>query len=586
MDRDLLCGGGIAPQLASAPNQRLLKLALVLIAIALATATAASAQTYNYPESSPVSGGGTLNWTLSEQMGYCGSEYQDVTDTFENFSYTPATGSATGLSGSIYYLYGCDAGWGNVQGGWDGPGGGDNELDLTYTYCTVDFDAYIGGGGNASLDCPALDTSTFVPAYKVTSILYSPPGNQSSQSYTSATTNGTTSSVANSFSSEASYSFSGGAFLDGLFGAGGGASFSYKNSFGNTDSYTQQWVDASGVTTVANTSSLYNPPPISGGPPADAMDPYLDTFEVWLNPYVSVESYGTTNPVPVSYNVYSNPITLDGETAHLADVLPIVAWTMLSVPGIEESTLNPEGSSAASSIPVGYLVPQPVPQENGPNVYLPGMGAICANNAAYTETLQDNNNGISNPGICTQGNQCGCAPSDFAGIEALDPLLGYNSTTYRASPGNGTVSPLAYDNSGASVCGENQPAGYTIPSGSDCRYVIVPSSGTNIPIPMPLGPGQKFSQTESDTYNSTLSTNTSNSYSVGLFSQVGFFGATLKKSDTFSWTDSESSGTSTGNSNSLNVTLYTTNPDCSESVSLYEDTLFHTYAFQVPEDCN
>jgi hypothetical protein len=60
-----------------------------------AVATACSAQTYyNYPESSPVSGGGTLNYTLQVQMGYCGGLQTDA-DVFENFSYTPSGGTNT-----------------------------------------------------------------------------------------------------------------------------------------------------------------------------------------------------------------------------------------------------------------------------------------------------------------------------------------------------------------------------------------------------------------------------------------------------------------------------------------------------------
>jgi hypothetical protein len=116
-----------------------------------AVATACSAQTYNYPESSPVSGGGTLNWTLQQQMGYCGSVYQDVDDTFENFSYTPSGGTATNLSGAIDYVYPCDSGYYNINGGWDyesndySDDNWSNELDFPYVNCTIAFDAYVGG---------------------------------------------------------------------------------------------------------------------------------------------------------------------------------------------------------------------------------------------------------------------------------------------------------------------------------------------------------------------------------------------------------------------------------------------------------
>ena len=581
MDRDLLCGGGIAPQLASAPNQRLLKLALVLIAFALATATAASAQTYNYPESSPVSGGGTLNWTLSEQMGYCGSEYQDVTDTFENFSYTPATGSATGLSGSIYYLYGCDAGWGNVQGGWDGPGGGDNELDLTYTYCTVAFDAYIGGGGNASLDCPPLSNSTFDPAYKVASILYSPPGNKSSQGYATATTNGATTTVGSSFTYGEQFTFTHG--VPDVYSVGGSVGYSVSN--GNSSAYTQTFTNTTSIASSDNSNYTdYNPTQ------SNALNANLDTFEIWLNPQVTTATAGST---PVNYTVNSIPITLNNESIQYADILGIPAIAMEAQPASAPGTnpLDPAGTANVSGVLYTYLVPQALAQENGSNVYQPGLGAVCANQTLYQETLTANWGGNPNPGICNQSNQCGCQPSDFAAIEKLDPLLNYNATTYTASPGNGTGTPLAEDalattsgpGSGESVCGYDQPAGYTIPNGSNCRYVTVPiTTGEMSPFILPLDGDEVTGKSQQDTTNSTFTTTEGNSYSVGLALQEGPASNNLREQFTWTWTDMEGIGTSVGGSNTMSLTLNTSTAGCVENVSLYEDTLFHTYAFQIP----
>jgi len=68
----------------SSPSAARLGRFLLGILFLLAAATVVSAQTYNYPESTSVSGGGTLNWTLQQQMGYCGSVYQDVTDTWQS----------------------------------------------------------------------------------------------------------------------------------------------------------------------------------------------------------------------------------------------------------------------------------------------------------------------------------------------------------------------------------------------------------------------------------------------------------------------------------------------------------------------
>jgi len=56
----------------------------------------------------------------------------------------------------------------------------------------------------------------------------------------------------------------------------------------------------------------------------------------------------------------------------------------------------------------------------------------------------------------------------------------------------------------------------------------------------------------------------------------------LKTSDTWTWTDSESIGNSTTQGNTMTVTLKTTTAGCEENVNIYEDTLYHTFAFQVP----
>lgn len=56
----------------------------------------------------------------------------------------------------------------------------------------------------------------------------------------------------------------------------------------------------------------------------------------------------------------------------------------------------------------------------------------------------------------------------------------------------------------------------------------------------------------------------------------------MKTQDLFTWTDSEGIGTSTGGSNTINTTLGANSSNCSEYVSLYEDTIYHTFVYQVP----
>ncbi|MGB6858552.1 MAG: hypothetical protein WBE03_16905, partial [Terracidiphilus sp.] len=213
------------------------------------------------------------------------------------------------------------------------------------------------------------------------------------------------------------------------------------------------------------------------------------------------------------------------------------------------------------------------------------LGAICANNALYQQQLAAMQAGNNNAQICTQANQCGCTPADFATIMETNPLLGYNSSTYTANPPSGTETPLAYDASGESVCGVDQPAGYQIPSGSDCRYVIVPQAGTNVPIELPLNGAQSETYTQSDSTTKSLTTTANQSYNVGFSYTAGPLVANLKNQYTGTWTDSEGIGTSTGGTSTMSVTLNTSTANCQENNDLYEDTIYHTYVLTSPNSC-
>jgi hypothetical protein len=220
----------------------------------------------------------------------------------------------------------------------------------------------------------------------------------------------------------------------------------------------------------------------------------------------------------------------------------------------------------SGTVALGVLVPQAIGSPvGGQQSYMPGLGAICKNNAAYK-----NNS-------CTQANQCGCVASDFAGILAQDPLLNYNGT---GQPYPGTVSPLEADTSGATDC--------LVPTSTDkCRYVIVPATpGSVTPAFEPLtgSTADTFTQTDTDTTTKTLGESTS--YSVGISFQSGPLIASVKVADTWTWTNNESVGSINGTTNSLTVTLKTSTPGCAENVNIYEDTLYHTYVYQVPTGIN
>jgi hypothetical protein len=438
----------------------------------------------------------------------------------------------------------------------------------------------------------ATTTSTFEPLYKVVSILYSPPGNQSTQGYSTSTTNGTTTTVGSSFTFGNVATFSTG--IKNIFTAGGSIGYSQTNS--NSYAFTETFTNTTALTTSDN-NSTFN---ASG---SNAINHNLDTFEIWLNSLVTFQSNGDT---PVTYTTSSTPITVNGVPLPIADILGVPAITMEASPaGV--TTLNPSGAAGVTTVPEDLLAPIRIPQDSGVNAYMPGLGAVCANNQPYLQELaadlaaeaQGTNRTDS---YCTQTNQCGCAPADFAGILETNPLLNYNSTTFTASPYAGTVSPLQADSlptssgpgSGPTACGLN-----TVLTTSNCRYVVVPLPGTNtkqtatenaVPLTELMEGGIQapaITINDSSTTAETIGGSTSNSVSVSVGG--GPLVANLKYQGTWTWTDTQSVGNSYGSANSMSVTLKSSTVACDEEVSIYEDTEYHTLVFQVPANvtgCN
>jgi len=428
-----------------------------------------------------------------------------------------------------------------------------------------------------------LTQNIFNPLYKVVSILYSPPGNQSTQGYGTSTTDGTTTTIGSTFTFGNSFSYTSGPLI-GILDFSIGGSFGNSTSYNNSYAFTENLVNATTITTGDNSTSMYNPTD------SDAVNHNLDTFEIWLNPLVTIETNGTT---PVFYTVSAQPTTVNGVTVPFADLVGVPAITMEATPaGI--TALNPSGIAGITTVPVNLLVPQAIAQNSGVNAYLPGLGAICANNTYYQQQLaadlaaeaRGTNNTTQ---YCTQANQCGCTPADFVGILQTNPLLNYSSVTYTANPYAGTSSPLQANASPVTICGLN-----AVPTTADCRYVVVPSPGTNTPetatenaVPMTelLEGGIQspaITLTDSTTTAETIggSTSLSTSFTYGGTFLLG----SIKVTDTWTWTDSESVGNSYGSANSMAVTLKSSTTACDEDVSIFEDTVYHTFVFQVPAD--
>jgi hypothetical protein len=475
-------------------------------------------------------GGGTLSWTISSTVGRCGiegdSSYTQSTESSFKFTYGGTTYSLSGSSTELS----------------DPTSGSNCPSSFPWTPASLSFSlpsnvdpgcsiAFTVPSGPASLVCDT--TGTLDPLYKVTSILYDPPGDESQAGYTNATTNGTTTSIGSSFSAGSSVTYTSGSWL-----TGGSISFGFgfTATTGESTAATELFTDAEGVS-IANQNT--NP---------DAINHDQDIFLIWLNPEVDVVFAGST---PVSY-----ALTTQKTSAGALEDTDIVEVSA----GVMEAN-----ASGVTTVPAPILN-----QQNG--MTLPGLAAICKNlkTAEYTA------------GTCTLADQCGCTPADFAPILALDPLLNYNSTTYTATPYAGSVNPLSLDTSGVAGC--------TSPTTSDkCRYVPVTSSpGGNQVVVTLSGPDAPGYSSAGNTFSLTDSDNTVQTYSESLDETVtytakaDFIIGSIAVADQWKWSESESVGEINTTADTATVTLNTTTTGCYQDINVFEDTVYHTFVFQQP----
>jgi len=192
--------------------------------------------------------------------------------------------------------------------------------------------------------------------------------------------------------------------------------------------------------------------------------------------------------------------------------------------------INVKDLQNPSLIPIGVLQPQTVDMVSG----LPGLADICANPVPNCNSAP-----------------CGCVGSDFTAVLATDPLISISSQT---------TQPNQIDPSRYSFIESQTLEG---PQCDGCDPLI-----------------NSFTQTDSQSVSETLGQ--SLSYSVGYKVTSGFSlfgsGLTLSKTNTFSWTDAMSTGSANGTSHSAAINLGSASVDCDESVNIYEDTVFHTFA--------
>jgi hypothetical protein len=377
------------------------------------------------------------------------------------------------------------------------------------------------------------------PGYQVQSIIYATPGNRSSNGFSNATTDGTTTSIGKSLQLGNTATFSiGSNFL----GFGSTLSWSYGTSTtsGDTTSVTSTITQATGVANATNGSA------------PDAIDHHQDLFIIWLNPAVQIMQTGATSgnfSLGTQSQVAGDP---SPGQPQILDQVEVFSSTMMA---------NAQGQT---TVPLQALVPQVIDGQ-----HLPGLGAICANKTIY-------------PNSCTQANQCGCVPSDFAPILAQDPLLNFGPTD----------NPLNADTSGSAAC--------TNPSAAaKCRYVpVMVANGSSTQItellagPQSVGgniPSNTFAQTDSTQTTQTLSENVTTTVGFAISKTIGVpMGPTFGLADqkTWTWGNSESTGAINGTANSMTVTLASATVDCFQNIPIFEDTVFHTFVFQQPTGNN
>jgi hypothetical protein len=229
---------------------------------------------------------------------------------------------------------------------------------LIATSCRITFPVNVTGClFSASI------TGFFNPTYQILSIVYSPPGDRSSNGFANSNSTGTTNSVGSNFAQGNSITFSAGG---GLFGqSSAGVSFGVSAATGNSQAYSVTYESGNG-------SQLLSV--------AQPIDHTQDQFFLWLNPQMTFSSRPNLSPVYTVTTVNNNPM----------DIVNV----------------NAAGLQNPSLIPLSVLLPQTLE----PGVTAPGLASVCAHPLPADQ--------------CTQANACGCVPSDFAPILAQDPLIG------------------------------------------------------------------------------------------------------------------------------------------------------------------
>lgn len=338
------------------------------------------------------------------------------------------------------------------------------------------------------------------PKYYILSLLYAPPGNDSSNGYSNSTTYGETTTISQSFQKSVSTTFSTSA---GFLGSGGtlGWMFGFATMTGNSEAF--GWSESEGQGVALNAVG-----------PSNAINHSQDTFVIWLNPEVTFEPTGTT---ATNYGLGTPAQSSSDPDPGAPQGMDIVT---VNVAELQNPSLIPASVLGSQHLPDGEV--------------LPGLSSICANPSA-------------------------CVAGDFTAIVQADPLVSFSPTENPTSV-NGT---------------------------NNTRFVEVYSSE------LLSGPAYQGADPVGNSWMASDSSQTSDTWTGGYsyttgFSEggslnfLGFGGITATNTTTFTWSYSESVGDTNGQTHQMLINLESTTVGCSEDIAVFEDTVFHTFAFQQP----
>lgn len=198
--------------------------------------------------------------TLGQTPSYCATPNPTYTVTYDSFELVMPSGYTQSVGG---YLA---TSWGKyTQPRTD-------TITLNFSCQTVEFSAVVGGTStSAKVASYTCDSGVVYPKFVVLGVLYAPPGASSYVDYGASKLQGTSTSFANTFSKQRSYTVSTGFALGQIFNIG--------NS--STTSYTQQQ-DTSASMSISK-SAAFNIK--TRGPLSSSMglNHDFDLIKIWLN---------------------------------------------------------------------------------------------------------------------------------------------------------------------------------------------------------------------------------------------------------------------------------------------------------------